>query len=611
MLGQAIQDNHGRYYRIHTSRDGIAPPGLAPVELTDPVSAIQFIRNLRAPESYWRQIVSLECLQSISSDSNQSMESRFATLVTNGRIRIFNITEAEVAKRGMEHRTFKGSSNTFMQLLPAASLLQDTHNGNYRQFGSPKAASDYISGFQLTETQLNKILSDMGATTPYIRRPDISALDCVAEEVAAGKIVVVEKAESSSSPKAESESSYPEAFSHLPGSRAVSLGPHVDGCNEGEQCTCCSIVNLNVRCAHGRSVGPSKIIRVVPTPDITQSSEYALMGVKISIKKEIGGTDVVTVSSTLKNNKSDKCHQLKIGDSVWKNERESDVEIADLQDKDADKWPINAKPMITNISGKGCDGEIKSVEIETYPSQYYTVEGNLDIFADWVDKVQKSWEKWGEKYFNASPVTLKPVITGPTGSFSASWGWKEDSDWNAFYDISTSFGLNPILGIELTLSVSMMTLAMTASGIPPSLSKLTADHLADILVSVGAGCKGMLQGSPHAKFYPEGTQKIDGQAKFTVEGGVKLAIKGRIGSDYIVSASLIVSGETKVTGEDVLDINREGVFAQTTFTLDPLIGVAKVEIKYLVIFTKSEEKKWVPWGKIELYKSDKIKVLPK
>lgn len=85
--------------------------------------------------------------------------------------------------------------------------------------------------------------------------------------------------------------------------------------------------------------------------------------------------------------------------------------------------------------------------------------------------------------------------------------------------------------------------------------------------------------------------------------GLKSNVSSRSQGSLVV-ALLILSGETKVTGEDVLDINRDGVFAQTTVSLDLLTAVAKVEVKYLVIFSKTKEKKWTPWEKMELYKSE-------
>lgn len=107
--------------------------------------------------------------------------------------------------------------------------------------------------------------------------------------------------------------------------------------------------------------------------------------------------------------------------------------------------------------------------------------------------------------------------------------------------------------------------------------------------SHGAGCKGTLIGFPHAKSCSGGLRKIDGQAKFVIEDSVQMGLKDRVGSDYVVSAALVVCAETKVVGQNILGNDRSGGYAQTNATMEPFVSVEKVEVIYLLFFSKKDE----------------------
>ena len=377
-----------------------------------------------------------------------------------------------------------------------------------------------------------------------------------------------------------------------------------------DECSTCTATSLTTTCSHdGRKAGPSGILQVVASPNTTSTKEVAMLGAKVTLKAESGGSDKITSKLALQGNKSDSCFKITTPDGKQVSGSSTSFAIDSPSNPSNSKWLAKATPTVSKVSGKGCSGSPQTITIESYPNTTYSIEGNLDIFKDWVEKVNKAWGDWGKRIFDVSPVSLTPKLTGPTGSFSGTWGWKEDKDWKAYYDASFAFGLNPIMEVGIELNCSMTKLAGTSAGIPPSLSSLAAEHMADIIVFAGAGCKGTLLGSPHVKLYPDGHRVIDGEAKFNVEGKVTLGIRGRIGSDYVVSASLILSGETKVIGEDALSISREGAEIQTTIFVEPLTAIAKVEVKYLVIFSKSKEKKWTPWQKFDLYKSEPKKLI--
>jgi hypothetical protein len=339
--------------------------------------------------------------------------------------------------------------------------------------------------------------------------------------------------------------------------------------------------------------------------------EYELMGIKVTVKEEYAGKDKIDCSVNLLNNKSSSCFYITDESGELVNEKSRQITLKGNDAKKLDKWPIDASPEITTIQGHGCDKAGKTVNIECFPSQYYTVQGDLSIFKFWSDKVNEGWEQWGKSIFSMSPVELAPKITPPSGSFSANWGWKENKDWRAYYNVSSDFGLNPILGIEIKIILSMGTLALTAAGIPPNISKLAAEHILDIQLSAAANCKASLTGKPAGKFFADGTKELTGEGKFSTEGGVALELLARAGSDYIVSVALSVSGESKVTGEDIMSLDKTGLFLQTNIMLSPFIGTAKITVKYFKIRSKTKAKKWEPWKKFELYKSENRKLLPR
>jgi len=319
----------------------------------------------------------------------------------------------------------------------------------------------------------------------------------------------------------------------------------------------------------------------------------------------------VDCSVSLQNNKSESCFYITDKSGQLVNKNSSKLTIKGNEGKKLDKWPIDASPNIISIQGHGCDKAGKTLKIESFPSQYYTIQGDLSIFKIWSDKVNEGWEAWGHNIFSMSPVQLAPKITPPTGSFSANWGWKENNDWRAYYNISSDFGLNPILGLEIKIILSMGTLALTAAGIPPNIAKLAADHLLDIQLSAAANCKASFIGKPAGKFFADGTKDITGEGKFSTEGGVALELLARAGSDYVISVSLSISGEAKVTGDDVVTLDKSGLYLQTNIMLTPFIGTAKATVRYFKIRSKTKSKKWEPWKQIELYKSENKKLLPR
>jgi len=600
---QLVKDHFGQYYKIQTSKDKPAPGALQAEVFSSNAQAAQFINNLKAPVSFWSKIYNSEMLILKSVSDEKKLKADVAELFSRGKIKAFKIDMPKPSEHPPEKRSLKDSHKNTHTFTPVSSLLI-TKPKEIKKFSNTAEAEKYLSEISADKDQLKNIAQELDL---HHGGSDSDVLSSVTESLATGLVViVVDRYSAPPSTKTDNDGAVrgDQDASKTSSAAAATAATGDDICN-------CTINTLTAKCKHGRTQNGKGVIQVVPSPDKTRSEEYELMGVKVTLKEEYAGSDEIECNVSLQNNKSNACFYITDETNELVNKETSTIIVKGENKENLDKWPIDTSPEKTSIQGHGCDKAGKTVYIESYPSQYYTIQGDLSIFKVWADSVNEGWETWGKSIFSLSPVELAPKITAPTGSFSANWGWKENSDWRAYYNISSDFGLNPILGVEIKVILSMGTLALTAAGIPPNVAKLAAEHLLDIQLSAAANCKASLTGKPAGKFYTDGSKDITGEAKFSSEGGVVLELLARAGSDYVVSVSLSVSGEAKVTGDDVLSLDKSGLFLQTNIMLAPFIGTAKVTVKYFKIRSKTKAKKWEPWKQIEIYKSENKKILPR
>jgi len=599
---QLVKDFFGQYYKIQTSRDKPAPDALQQERFHSSEQARRFIKNLTAPLSFWAKIYHAESLVSESIQNNQQLLSGIAELLSRGKIKAFKIDIPSLTEHPPEKRTLTDASKNRHTFTAASSLLISSPK-EVKSFADKAEAEKYLSELSADEAQLKEMAQELDLPVADLGVSAISGL--LADALVSGSVVVIVD-RYSAPPKAEQPDDNTVHVDKDAGAGPINAAAPVkkDICN-------CTISTLEVVCSHGRSQSSRGILQIVPSPDRTRMEEYELMGNKVTLKEEYAGEDELNCSLGLQNNKGSGCYYITDETRQIVNSESSKIIIEGENSQKLEKWPINAQPETISIQGHGCDKAGKTVRVESYPSQYYTVQADLSIFKVWADKVNEGWEAWGKNIFSLSPVQLSPKITPPTGSFSANWGWKENQDWRTYYNISSDFGLNPILGIEIKIVLSMAALGLTAAGIPPNLANLAAEHLLDIQLSAAANCKAALIGQPAGKFYSDGSKEITGEARFTSEGGVVLELLARAGSDYVVSVSLSISGEAKVTGDDVVSLDKTGLYLQSNIMLTPFIGVAKATIRYFKIRSKTKSKKWEPWSKIELYKSENKKLLPR
>jgi len=602
-----VKNRCGECYKIQLPREINAQLTLKPMSFWNEGSAQQFISNLNVENNYWRDIIhqysTMPCPSSLTS---YEIEKQVSTLMIQGQLKFYPVEIPDIVEHPPEKRVIKSTDNVTYQFVPVSTLLL-TKTSEIKTFKNVDEAKEFLSGLNANDEQLTTIANELDIKLPATASVNKGeTTEAVSQELAAGNIVIIVD-KTSSVPATKKETLNKSDV----GNRVVILADKKQDNTQNKNICSCSVEVLESVCSHNRSSSSDNLLQIVASTDRSHSEEYELMGIKVTLKKEFGGVEEVTCTTSLKDNQSTGCFQITDVNNKYITSNETVITIKNEESDTNSKWPINASPKKFTISSRGCDNKVKTTRIEKFPNHYFTVEANVSIFQDWVKNVNKAWQDWGSKIFDISPVEITPKLTGPAGSFSANWGWKEDTNWKAYYNVSANFGLKPLFGVEVKIMVSMTKLALTSTGVPPNFAKLAAEHLADIQVSSTGHCKGTLTGSPKGKFYPDGTKKITGEGKFTVEGGVNLELLGRVGSDYVISAELSISGESKVTAEDLLELNSDGIFLQSTLMLSPLIGLAKVKIRYLKIRTKTKEKKWEPWKQIELYKSENKKILPR
>ncbi|WP_188151058.1 hypothetical protein [Teredinibacter waterburyi] len=611
---QTIRNTSGALYKFHLQSDGIVPAGLKSIRFTGELHARAFINSFPVDLVFWREL-GLALTTDVRTASQADLLNRLAAaMYRQPTLRVFEVTAFKPSDQIFAKTQVKQTGGLVTQFVPASEKLASGKAAT-PMFGEKKVALAFVEKV-LAPADSEQIASIYALTSPTATAgaaPSVGTdamLDRIADALCNGELGINEsrmtpsgKESSADNSADESSSSPPPANS--PGNRAAPLAPEAT-----ESCGVCTATDLVIKCGHGRTQNPKGLLRVVPSTDTTKTKDYELMGVKVSIKHKYNGRDKIECSLTLAKDKLATCPQISDDGTSWTNSKTKTIETY-KKNSDPDNWTIDISPKTTQIQAKGCDGSVVTRTLETYPSDEYSITGNLDIFASWAEEINEAWKTWGKTVFSLSPVKIVPKITGPTGSFSAAWGWKEASDWDTYYDVSAEFGLDPILGVEIEASISFVELALTAAGLPPPASTFAAKHLADMQIFCSAGCSGSLTGSPHKQFYPDGGEKTEGEANFKVEGNVTLGARARAGSDYVISVELEVNGSVKVEGKDTLKLDNTGLHAQTTVNVEPFVGVAKYKIKYMKIKSKSGQKEWKPWSKYELYKSANKKIFPR
>jgi hypothetical protein len=348
----------------------------------------------------------------------------------------------------------------------------------------------------------------------------------------------------------------------------------------------CTIDSLKVEeVDNGRKPGSESILQVVPGADTTKSFEVEWHGFQVTLAKEYEGKASIKADLKLDGPRDDDCYRMSITEvtSGWEALKIETFDISGLPEEEHKLWTVDAAPRKVYVKGRGCDSATENVTVEVYPDQQYSAEISLDAFGDWVDAVNDAWKNFGLEILNLSPVEISPEIKGPKGYLKGAWGWQENEDWRAYFQFEAEAGLDPIFGVGISVSLSIMKLAATAAGIPPPISSLMAQHIADILLSAGVEGTASLSGKPRGRRFAQ-------KKSVSVQGSV----------------------ETQLIGESKTELDRKGLFITPLIKIKPFTAKIKVRLRAFVVISKSKEKKWTPWKEeYELWKGKKRKLFPK
>ena len=398
------------------------------------------------------------------------------------------------------------------------------------------------------------------------------------------------------------------------------MGPNPDEVAEIEKGACvCGVAVVELTSGEGdgaRAASSVGLLRVVPDGPTTEAVTFEWGGKKVQASKEHGGKAEVTARIALTRPEGDACGEIcltELGkEQQWKATRERTFLVPALTNAEHRLWSYSSKPRSYSVLAKGHDGRTRHLTVEAFPEQQWSVELSAEVHSDAVAKVKRGWEKWGSEVFNLAPIQLNTEIKLPAGMVNGSWGWTEAESWDVFHAIHVEAGLNPILGIGIKVTVSMVKIALSAAGLPPPLPKLMTEHLADIFFTATGGCEARLLGSLEGRSYPSGLHEVDGDMKFAVEGRLDLEATARAGSDYIYSVALNVRAASSVTGSAGFELERDGLFWQPEIEAEPFIGTYAVKTKAFWIFSREEKKgEWKPWKEpYPIWKGKRRTVLP-
>lgn len=378
----------------------------------------------------------------------------------------------------------------------------------------------------------------------------------------------------------------------------------------------CGIKALEVKCSHGRKPGPSKVLQIVADGKVTETYKASELGpITVSGSKKHGGTDVVQAKVLSNDGGSGGRKMLALthtrstpNDSKFTGGAMKKFPIEPAQT--TDRFPCNATPERSYIHGKGCDDTVHGITVESFPNQAYNLTVELKTFGDWVKKVNKGWENWGSKVLSLSPVDWKPKVEGPQGKLSVAWGWEEESeDWRVYFQCSARAALDPIIGVGIEIEISLLKLAGAAFAIPPPITALGSEHIADILFSVANGVSASLKGTAKIKRFTTGEEIPEGNVALSGKGYLEAKLTARVGSKYIVQISLEGSGKTDIVVSGILGLKSTGAFLSSKGELDPLVFAYKFETRAFYFFSKDKSGDWKPWDTIELWKTEPWKLI--
>jgi hypothetical protein len=310
------------------------------------------------------------------------------------------------------------------------------------------------------------------------------------------------------------------------------------------------VTSMTVSCGHGgrqvaassQNPGSPGRLQIVPNTGQTvlQTGLTIQTYIQLQVQASSGGTD--TIQAT--NNANGPVPQLAItqGDSPadgdWTGSLASQT-ISSPGDSSV-VWLDGAQPTVYNVFARGdiSDNAPIQIRVEAFPA--YSVQGtvNLNVFNDLANLINQKLKDTIQP-LTGGEVSVEPQILLPAGNLQVSSGWKENTDWQAYYSWEVIAGIEPLFGMSLTVAPNLAAIAGSLVGIPPQITNYAANIFVSLQVGGQVGISGRM-----AKVGPgsiQGGIRPDGQLWLQIGLGAK------VGNEQIVSAQITGSCKVSVT----------------------------------------------------------------
>ncbi len=291
--------------------------------------------------------------------------------------------------------------------------------------------------------------------------------------------------------------------------------------------------------------------------------------VSVSFKKQYGGTDKVGGTVTLVDEASGGPKLIAIvdgsgappaqGSAAWK---AAGTDLAVPGNPNNDLWAgADASPTTHQVYGCGCDDVTRKVKVEVYPSQQYEAKIGISKLRALYNELNDFIEELFGMLSRNLPVTPIMEVQGPGANVTigGTWGWKEEGDWKAAWNVGVDVALDPLFGLTLGIEASLIKCAALVIAIPPSFSDPVARYGADVFMSFTSGGKVAISGGPRGKWFTDGTSEISGEIKPSGEIKITVGIGGRVGSEKVLGAELRGGGSSGIGVEAAIDFGPNGL----------------------------------------------------
>lgn len=374
----------------------------------------------------------------------------------------------------------------------------------------------------------------------------------------------------------------------------------------------CKIDNLIVQCSHNRKAGPSGILCIVADTQTSETIKCTVQPFDINVSNKIDyeGEDKITSELQCKGQDCD-CEIRLAGqtspDKEWKqgSKRVDSLQATPYLQKKSNQSLGRVAPENITVTARTTAGT-KTVLVKQYPSDQYSCQVEVETLKKLGEEINDKWRDWGENFFKWAPLTLVPELTAPSGSLTCSYGWKEEKhNWDAFFEIGVEAALDPLIGLQIKISVSAAECLYAAAGFP-ELAPLLAKHLADIGVGCGVGVTGKLVGGAAFQKYTSGQKKSSGKLSASIEGSFSINLFAHVGSDYITSASVTGTATTTIANEWPVECDEEGITFQPSIKLKPMTVSVVVKTKAFNVDKGESDKDWKLWqNDVDVWAPDK------